>query len=108
VCSAVTAFAGWPAPTPEQWFFIVLSALFGVFGQLLMTLSYRYAEASTIAPLDYTNLLWAVSLGYYFFGEVPHWSLWFGAPLVIVAGLIILWREYQRYAAVQAPVMPNE
>jgi drug/metabolite transporter (DMT)-like permease len=108
ICSALTAVGGWPMPTAEQWFFIVVAALFGVFGQLLMTMSYRYAEASTLAPLDYTNLLLAVALGYWFFAEVPHWSMWIGAPLVIAAGLIILWREYRRYAAVPAPVVPND
>jgi drug/metabolite transporter (DMT)-like permease len=106
--SALTAAGGWPMPTAEQWFFIVISGLFGVSGQLLMTMSYRYAEASMLAPLDYTNLLLAVALGLYFFGEVPHWSMWIGAPLVITAGLIILWREYRRYAAVPAPVVPND
>ena len=107
LCSAVTALWGWPMPTREQWLFIGLAAVFGVFGQLLMTISYRYAEASTLAPLDYANLLLAVALGYYFFAEVPHWSMWVGAPLVIAAGLIIIWREYRRYAAVQAPVVPS-
>ena len=97
ICGAATAVAGWPMPTAEQWLFIALVGVFGVTGQLLMTLSYRFAEVSTIAPLDYTNLLWAVLFGYYFFGEVPHWSMWIGAPLVIAAGLIILWREYRRY-----------
>jgi drug/metabolite transporter (DMT)-like permease len=77
ICSALTAVGGWPMPTAEQWFFIVASGVFGVFGQLLMTMSYRYAEASSLAPL------------------------------VIAAGLIILWREYRRYAAVPAPVVPN-
>jgi drug/metabolite transporter (DMT)-like permease len=108
ICSAMTALGGWPMPTAEQWLLIVVSALLGVSGQLLMTMSYRYAEASTLAPLDYTNLLLAVALGYYFFAEVPHWSMWIGAPLVIAAGLIILWREYRRYAAVPAPVVPND
>ncbi len=108
VCSAVTAAWGWPMPTAHQWLFIVLAGLLGVAGQLLMTMSYRYAEASTLAPLDYTNLLLAVALGYFFFAEVPHWSMWVGAPLVIAAGLIILWREYRRYAAVPAPVVPSE
>jgi drug/metabolite transporter (DMT)-like permease len=108
VCSAITVFGGWPMPTAHQWALIVLAALLGASGQLLMTISYRYAEASTLAPLDYTNLLFAVALGYYLFAEVPHWSMWVGAPLVIVAGLIILWREYQRYAAVPATVVPND
>jgi drug/metabolite transporter (DMT)-like permease len=108
ICSAATAFAGWPMLTGEQWALIVVAALFGTFGQLLMTTSYRYAEASTLAPLDYTSLLLAVALGYYIFAEVPHWSMWVGAPLVIAAGLIILWREYRRYAEVPAPVVPND
>ena len=48
-------------PTPTQWLLIVCAGLFGVFGQLLMTYSYRYAEASTIAPLDYSNMIMAIA-----------------------------------------------
>jgi len=95
VCAALTAIQGWPLPTPTQWWLIVFAGLFGVIGQLLMTYSYRYAEASTIAPLDYTNLIMAVILGYVFFDEIPSVSIWIGAPLIVGAGLIILWREYR-------------
>lgn len=94
-CAALTALAGWPMPTAGQALLIVLTALFGVFGQLLMTYSYRYAEASAIAPLDYTNMIMAVLLGYLLFDEVPSLSIWLGAPLVAGAGLLILWREYR-------------
>ncbi|MBM0106004.1 DMT family transporter [Steroidobacter sp. S1-65] len=94
VCSALTSLLGWVQPTSTQWLLIVLAGLFGVFGQLLMTYSYRYAEASTIAPLDYSNMVMAIILGYVFFGEIPALSVWIGAPLVVGAGLIILWREY--------------
>jgi drug/metabolite transporter (DMT)-like permease len=107
VCGGFTVLAGWPMPTAEQWLFMMLAGLFGVFGQLLMTYSYRYAEVSMIAPLDYSNLLFAVVFGFYFFGEVPHWSMWIGAPLVITAGLIILWREYRRYVVAAAAVTPK-
>jgi drug/metabolite transporter (DMT)-like permease len=93
-CAALTSLQGWPLPTPQQWAFIAGAGLFGVFGQLLMTYSYRYAEASTIAPLDYSNMIMAVILGYAFFDEIPTLSVWIGAPLVVGAGLIILWREY--------------
>jgi drug/metabolite transporter (DMT)-like permease len=108
-CGAVTALWGWPMPTAEQWLFIGLVGLFGLVGQLLMTWSYRYAEASTVAPLDYGNLIVAVVLGYFFFDEVPHLSTWVGAPLVIAAGSIILWREYRRSVARPPPplVAPN-
>ncbi len=107
VCGAATAVAGWPMPTAEQWLFIVLIGVLGVFGQLMLTFSYRYAEVSTIAPLDYTNLLLAVGFGYYLFAEVPHWSMWIGAPLVMAAGLIILWREYRRYVDAVPTVAPS-
>jgi drug/metabolite transporter (DMT)-like permease len=94
ICAGLTALQGWPMPTLTQSLLIVLAGLFGVFGQLLMTYSYRYAEASTIAPLEYTSMIMAVSLGYLFFAETPTPSIWIGAPLVIAAGSIVLWREH--------------
>jgi drug/metabolite transporter (DMT)-like permease len=108
VVGGLTVFWGWPVPTPTQWLFIGLVGVLGVLGQLLLSWSYHYAEASTIAPLDYANLLLAVLLGYVFFDETPHLSIWIGAPLVIAAGSIILWREYRRSAAPPVPlVAPN-
>ncbi|HEY5761532.1 MAG TPA: DMT family transporter [Steroidobacter sp.] len=95
VLTAITAFGGWVIPTPMQWLWIIGAGLFGVTGQIVMTYSYRYAPASTIAPLDYTNMIMSVILGYLFFAEVPSASVWIGAPLVVAGGLIILWREYQ-------------
>jgi drug/metabolite transporter (DMT)-like permease len=99
---ATAAFGGWPAPTPEQWLLIGLTGLLGVFDQLLMTYSYHYAEASLVAPLDYVGLLIAVAIGFYLFDEIPHVATWIGAPLVIVAGLIILWREYAKLRSIRS------
>jgi len=107
VCAAFTAVAGWPMPTREQWLFIVLAGVFGVFGQLLMTYSYRFAEASTVAPIDYVNLLIAIVYGWFFFGELPDRATWIGAPLVIAAGAIILWREYRLMLPRGPAVAPN-
>lgn len=86
-------FGGWPMPATEQWMLLVLVGVFGVLGQLTMTYSFRHAEASLIAPLDYLTMLYALAVGYLVFGEIPHASIWVGAPLVIAAGGIILWRE---------------
>jgi drug/metabolite transporter (DMT)-like permease len=102
-CAGLTSLQGWPMPTPTQWLLIVGAGLFGVFGQLLMTYAYRYAEASTIAPLDYSNMILAVLLGYAFFDEIPSLSVWIGAPLIVGAGLIILWREYSLKKQLSAP-----
>jgi drug/metabolite transporter (DMT)-like permease len=95
ICALLTLPLGWVQPTQPQWWALLLTGVFGAAGQLLMTYSYRYAEASTIAPLDYTSMIIAALLGYLVFDEVPSWSIWVGAPLVMASGLIIFWREYQ-------------
>jgi drug/metabolite transporter (DMT)-like permease len=102
-CAGLTAIQGWPVPTPAQWLLIALAGLFGVLGQLLMTYSYSYAEASTVAPLDYSGMIWSVMLGYAVFDEVPALSVWIGAPLVVAAGLLILWREYSLKKQLSVP-----
>jgi drug/metabolite transporter (DMT)-like permease len=48
-----------------------------------------------ILLMDYTALLWASFYGYYVFDRAAPASLWFGAPLIIGAGLLIAWRERQ-------------
>jgi drug/metabolite transporter (DMT)-like permease len=100
--AASTLFVGWPMPTPTQWIVIGLAGLFGSVGQVLMTYSFRYAEASLLAPLDYTSLLFAVAVGYYVFAESPFVTTWIGAPLVIASGAIILWREYAKFRAIRS------
>ncbi len=100
-------FIPWPLPTTGQWVLLGLTGAFGVGGQLTMTYSYRYAEASLLAPLDYVTMLFAVSIGYWVFGEIPRLSTWIGAPLIIAAGVIILWREYGKLRRLRLRVTPE-
>ena len=46
-------------------------------------------------PLDYTALIWAFLLGYYFFDELPTVHVYIGAAIVAGAGLFVIWRERQ-------------
>jgi drug/metabolite transporter (DMT)-like permease len=62
-------------------------------GQILLTSSYREADASLIAPFDYASMLFALLIGYFIFSEVPTLTTLSGAALVIVAGILIIWRE---------------
>jgi drug/metabolite transporter (DMT)-like permease len=95
-------FEPWPMPSRAQWLPLAMVGIFGVMGQLTMTYSYRYAEASLIAPLDYVNMLIAIAIGFYIFGEIPHVSTWIGAPLIISAGGVILWREYVKLKRIRS------
>lgn len=95
ICALITSLFGWVTPDLRQGIWMLLAALCGVLGQLAMTVAYRYAEASTIAPLDYLGMIVATGIGYLVFSEVPDTSIWVGSALVIVAGLVIIWREYR-------------
>ncbi len=89
----LTIFWGWKMPVGMEIFVLVSMGVFGGIGQLFLSFSYRYGEASVLAPLDYTMMIWAASLGYFLFGDVPTAQVLIGAIFVIGAGLLILWRE---------------
>ena len=88
-----TIFWGWKTPAGLEIFALVSMGVFGGIGQLFLSFSYRYGEASVLAPFDYSMMIWAAILGYVLFGDVPTAQVLMGASLVIVAGLLILWRE---------------
>lgn len=80
----------------EQWLILALIGLFGGLGQVFITLSLRTAPVPVIAPFDYAQLLWAVGLGFLFFGDMPAVWTWAGALLIVGSGLFTLYRERQR------------
>lgn len=95
VVSLFTLPFGWNVPTGTEGWILIASGLSGGIGQLFLSFSYRYGEASLLAPFDYTAMIWAVALGYFVFGELPMANVWMGAAIVIAAGLLILWREHR-------------
>lgn len=71
------------------------AGVFGGFGQIAMTFSYRYAEPSLLAPFDYSAMIWAVAFGLLIFGEEPALLVIAGAAVVTAAGVFIAWREHR-------------
>ena len=66
---------------------------FGAFGHYLLIVAHRLAPASLLSPFMYTQLLWAGTLGYLMFDDVPsRWTL-AGAGIVVGSGLYLLHRE---------------
>lgn len=93
LAALVTAPFGWVWPTPTQWGYLIATGFLGAVGQALLTTAYKYADASTIAPFDYSSMIFAILFGYLFFSEWPELQTLIGAVIVIVAGGVILWRE---------------
>lgn len=84
---------GWVMPVGLEWVWLIGSGLVGGAGQILLTSSYKYADAGTLAPLTYVSMIWALIFGYFIFGELPTLPMLAGAALVIAAGVTIVLRE---------------
>jgi drug/metabolite transporter (DMT)-like permease len=95
IASLLTLPFAWATPTVEQFWLLVMLGILGGIGQLFMTNSYRFAQASTLANFEYAAMIWAIFFGWLFFSELPAAAVYFGAAIVIASGLFIVWRERQ-------------
>jgi drug/metabolite transporter (DMT)-like permease len=86
---------GWVPLSWEQALLLVGAGICGGIAQILMTEAYRYAEASTVAPFEYTSMILGIVSGYYFFADLPTLYTLVGGAIVIGAGLFIVWREHR-------------
>jgi drug/metabolite transporter (DMT)-like permease len=77
-----------------RWSAVAVGFL-GVLIMLMPHLGGRHAEASLVAPFEYTTMIWAFLLGWFVFGQAPHQVVVAGAGMVAAAGLFVLWREHQ-------------
>ncbi|HEX8669527.1 MAG TPA: DMT family transporter [Allosphingosinicella sp.] len=77
------------------WLVLLALGGFGGLAQLLLTASLRYAPVSVVVPFDYTQLLWAVLLGWLIFADRPPTTTWAGAAVIIASGLYTLYREHK-------------
>jgi drug/metabolite transporter (DMT)-like permease len=81
---------------PGMWPIIALMAVLVLLGQRCTYRALRLAPVGVVAPFHYSELLWAALLGWVFWHEWPGAHVWWGALLVIGAGLYTLWRERAR------------
>ncbi|MFM1813763.1 MAG: hypothetical protein RLZ98_458 [Pseudomonadota bacterium] len=91
--SLLTIPFGWRWPDPTTAALLVLAGLLGGIGQIFLTECYRHADMSTLAPFEYTSLLFSIAFGYLLFGEATTaWTL-AGSAIVMGAGVFMVWRE---------------
>lgn len=85
----------WRLPNLYDGALLVLTGIMGGIGQITLTQSFRYADASLIAPFDYLSMVWAIAVGWFLFGELPAPVVIAGASIVVAAGIFVIWRERQ-------------
>ncbi len=95
VASLTTIPFGWARPDGFTLFLLVVAGLLGGVAQIVMTEGYRQADASTLAPFDYSSMVYGLAIGFLVFAEAPSTQVLVGAAIVISAGLYIIYREHQ-------------
>jgi drug/metabolite transporter (DMT)-like permease len=72
----------WQWPTVEQLVWLAGIAIFGTISQLALTEAFRKADATLVLPADFTKVIWASLIGYFFFNQVP--EIWVGVGAVVI------------------------
>ena len=77
------------------WAILLGLGLSGGIGQLFLTSSLRFAPVPVVVPFDYSQLVWAVLLGWLLWGAYPGATTWLGAAIIVGSGLYTLYREHK-------------
>lgn len=93
------AWPDWVAINPADWPWIAAIGLSGWAGQHLITEAFRRAPAATVAPFEYTAMLWAIGIDMVAWQALPGATMLAGSGLIIAAGLYLLWVEHHRSGA---------
>ena len=96
----------WRTPTSLDVGAMLLLGIVSCVAHLMITRALKLAPASTLAPLHYTLLLWAVVFGLVFFNDVPGPRILIGSAVIVLAGLFIFHRQ-KVVATVPPEIVPR-
>lgn len=86
----------WVVPGARDFALMIVCGLVSLIGSMLIAEAYRSSSPPVVAPFEYTAIIWAVTNGWYFFGEIPPATTWVGVSIIIAAGLYVLSQERRR------------
>lgn len=93
VMCAVAPFV-WTTPAGWlDWALLIAIGVMGAIGHAVLTVAYRYAEASRVAPVVYVQIVYITALSWMVFGALPDGATIAGTTIIVASGLFIWWRE---------------
>ena len=84
----------WVKPSLNEWIIMALIGLIASIAHLFLIISLKYADASKLAPLGYTEIITNILISYYYFNELPDNWTYLGLFIIVLSGLYIAKREY--------------
>ena len=83
----------WTTPSGGQWTLLVLLGAIAIAGHYCVTRAFDFAEASLLSPFNYTEMIVAVAVGWWFFGDFPDRWTFVGVCILIACAIYISYRE---------------
>jgi drug/metabolite transporter (DMT)-like permease len=97
--TAVPLVVSWQTPSLTQSLMMAGVGVIGGGAQFLLIEGMKRAQASVLAPFEYTSLVWAFALGYLIWGDIPREEVFLGAALIVSAGLMVIVGQHLRRPA---------
>lgn len=79
----------WQTPTPRQLLWLALLGLFATAGQILLTRGMSCAPAARLGPFTFFSVVFAATLGWFFWEEVLKWTTVFGTLLILLSAILV-------------------
>ena len=92
----VVPMGGWQPVQPDVLARLAMASALLLVGYQTLVTAMRTGEISFIAPFRYTSLIWAIAIGFLFFGEVPDFWMTVGVLVIVASGLYTFYRENLR------------
>ena len=80
-------------PSFYQLIRLLCLGIMGSLGHYFISQAAKYADIVVISPFEYTSFIFLAIMGYYFYGEVPTNSIYFGGLLILISCLYIVYKE---------------
>jgi drug/metabolite transporter (DMT)-like permease len=84
------AISQWISPDWFKWLLLFVLGFAATSAVGLMVIAVQYVKPSTIAPIDYCRIIWAILLGYIIWGDIPDLYTWVGIVIICLTGLFVL------------------
>jgi drug/metabolite transporter (DMT)-like permease len=98
------------APSWDEFWLFAGLGVSGTAMPILIATAFKYAPTALVAPINYTQMIWATLFGWMIFIEIPERHILIGSAIIILSSLIVILREQYlaRWAALEGPASAEQ
>ncbi len=95
VASSLVVASVWQAPTAAEWIYLPAIGVIAAVAHLFLIKAFERADASTLAPFTYSEVIGAAGLGFIVFGDVPDLWGWTGLAIIVLSAIAVVSHKRQ-------------